>query len=311
MTMAIEVEQVSKRYAGGQQALDKISFQVRAGGCFGLLGPNGAGKSTMMKIITGVLEQDQGTMRIFANHPIAPALGKANAVKQQIGYVPQDITLYEQLSAQQNLAFFGRMYGLKGERLKQRIAHVLEQTGLAERASTPIATFSGGMKRRINIAASLLHEPRLVVMDEPTVGIDPQSRNHIFQWIHALVQQGVTIIYSTHYMEEAEELCDDIAIMDQGRIIAQGPLHDLLNRHAKQAVYIELQDEARPSALAGVQTMTQRGAGWVLESDNALQTLHALSADLLQNGQQVRALELLHPSLSSVFLNLTGTALRD
>lgn len=307
MEHVLEVQDLVKHY-GEKQALRQVSFKVKAGSCFGLLGPNGAGKSTAMKIITGVTEQNQGTAKVFGLN----IRQQGDAIRRQVGYVPQDLTLYETLSAQDNLVFFGEMYGVRGSELRRRIGEVLEQVGLSDRAKDPVRSYSGGMKRRINIAAALLHQPKLVILDEPTVGIDPQSRNHIFEMIRELKQAGVTLIYSTHYMEEVEALCDDIAIIDHGKVIAQGSLDRLLDEYAIKAVYAET--EGDPGILrtaAGVTVSTPHGKGWMLEAPEPLKLLSELGVMLRERNIPVKALELMRPSLESVFLRLTGTTLRD
>ncbi|MCD9021417.1 ABC transporter ATP-binding protein [Cohnella silvisoli] len=302
----IEVNQLAKSY-GSKQALNNISFKVREGSCFGLLGPNGAGKSTTMKILSGLLDADTGTVSMFGQ-----GIRKAgNAVKDRLGYVPQSITLYEKLSAYDNLQFFGEMYGVQSASLKRRIGEVLEQVGLADRAKDAITTFSGGMKRRVNIAAALLHRPKLIIMDEPTVGIDPQSRNHIFEMIRTLKNDGVTILYSTHYMEEVEALCDDLTIIDHGQVIAQGELIEVLDRFGTQAVYLELQDGQRPPSLPGSGAPAQKGRGWLLETTNPLSILSQWAQACQSASLQVKQLEIVRPTLEAVFLSLTGTTLRD
>lgn len=306
MDATLEVSNLVKKY-GTKPALENVSFAVKEGSCFGLLGPNGAGKSTTMKIITGIIDADSGNVNVLGSD-IRKA---ADAIRRQVGYVPQEITLYDKISAYNNLVFFGEMYGVKGKQLKERIAEVLQQVGLSERAKDPIHTYSGGMKRRINIAAALLHQPKVVILDEPTVGIDPQSRNHIFDIIRQLRNSGVTIIYSTHYMEEVEALCDDIAIIDNGKVIVQGNLDELLSRYATKAVYLELQEGHKPPIMEGIKKVTEYKKGWLLESDNVLDSIELVSKKIREEGLQARALEMMRPSLESVFLSLTGTSLRD
>lgn len=297
--LALQLQQLSHHY-GKRQVLFDLNLAIPAGECFGLLGPNGAGKSTTMKLITGLLQPGAGEITLFND---IPPHQRAHA----LGYVPQEITLYEKLSARQNLQFFGALYQLNGKVLADRIETVLTEVGLVERADEAIDHFSGGMKRRINIAAALLHRPKLVILDEPTVGIDPQSRNHIFTLIKALRAQGVTIVYSTHYMEEVEALCDRIAIIDQGTLRAQGTVTDLLREHATPGVYIETPDGLPPpesSALA-------EGAGWIVPCAEPLTCLQNLAAHYQSAGQTPAALSLCRPSLEQVFLKLTGTGLRD
>jgi len=306
MTLAIDVSNLHKKY-GNHTALNSISFQVRPGICFGLLGPNGAGKSTTMKIISGILQPNSGSLRVFG----IDAVKEAAKVRNIIGYVPQGITLYEKLSAYDNLKFFGEMYGLKGSQLKERISTVLTQVGLLDRAKDAVGTFSGGMMRRVNIAAALLHRPKLLVLDEPTVGIDPQSRNHIFEMIRKLKQEGVSIIYSTHYMEEVEALCEELAIIDHGSVIAQGVLHELLMQHGTNSVYVETDKQTAISFDSIPGTVTAHEEGWIIDTDDTLTTMNRVSELCLQQQAKVTRLEIVQPSLETVFLNLTGTSLRD
>lgn len=306
MYSAVELTNVGKSY-GSKKALADISFSVTEGSCFGLLGPNGAGKSTTMKILSGLLEFDAGTVTVLGSD----IRRSKDRIKEKIGYVPQAITLYEKLNSLDNLTFFGEMYGVRGSALKKRIGEVLEQVGLADRAKDPVTTFSGGMKRRINIAAALLHRPKLIIMDEPTVGIDPQSRNHIFEMIRALKRDGVTVLYSTHYMEEVEALCDHLAIIDHGSVIAQGELNEVLDRYGSQAVYLELADDVQPPELPRFGKPVPQGRGWLLETTAPLDALAGWASACRERSLAVKQLEIVRPSLESVFLTLTGTSLRD
>lgn len=306
MTHVLEVNRLTKRY-GDKTALSDVSFSVEEGSCFGLLGPNGAGKSTAMKIITGISQANQGTVAVFGLDTVK----RSDEIRRQIGYVPQELTLYETISAYSNLVFFGEMYGVRGTELKKRISEVLEQVGLSDRAGDPVKTFSGGMKRRINIAAALLHKPKLVILDEPTVGIDPQSRNHIFEMIRQLRNEGVTLIYSTHYMEEVEALCDDIAIIDHGSVIVQGSLDELLERYGTKAIFVEAEGLEQDPAVSGTKKAYRHGRGWVVETEDPLTALKQTSILLLEQGLSAKALEIRRPSLESVFLKLTGTSLRN
>jgi ABC-2 type transport system ATP-binding protein len=306
MEMVLDIQRLSKKY-GKKTALEDITFSVPEGTCFGLLGPNGAGKSTTMKILTGIVEADQGTAIVLGMKSNENQL----AIKQQVGYVPQSITLYEDLNAYDNLLFFGQMYGVKGSQLKKRITTVLTQTGLLERAKDKVKEYSGGMKRRINIAAALLHDPKILILDEPTVGIDPQSRNHIFDMIRTLKENGVTIIYSTHYMEEVEALCDEIAIIDNGKIILQGNLKELLEQHSKKSIFIETDHIEQLKNLPHVKKMTAKDEGWMIESDHPMILLQDILATCAEKGFEIRELEMMRATLESVFLSLTGTSLRD
>ena len=306
MTIALEVNGLKKTY-GDKTALDNVSFRVRKGVCFGLLGPNGAGKSTTMKILSGVLDADEGDVSVFG----LDIRRSGKQVREHIGYVPQSIALFEKLSAYENLLFFGNMYGVRGAVLRQRIGEALERVGLADRARDAVATYSGGMKRRVNIAAALLHEPKLLILDEPTVGIDPQSRNHIFEMLRILKSEGVTIVYSTHYMEEVEALCEDLAIIDRGKVIAAGELEQVLDRYGTSSVYLEAEGLEQPPQIPSVRGVNRQGRGWLLETEAALDTIGHLADECLKRGWPVKRLEIVRPSLESVFLHLTGTSLRD
>lgn len=307
METVLDVHHLKKSY-GAKPALNDVSFSIKGGTCFGLLGPNGAGKSTAMKILTGIIPADSGSAAVFG----LDSTKERRGIQRQVGYVPQEITLYDKLSAYDNLVFFGGLYGLKGALLKKRIEDVLTETGLLERAKDAVKSFSGGMKRRINIACALLHQPKLLILDEPTVGIDPQSRNHIFEMIRRLKKSGVTIIYSTHYMEEVEALCDDIAIIDRGQVIAQGHLENLFERFAQKAIYLETDAAFSPESLEGVKTCRPQKRGWVLETDHPLDLMRTLlNRQAKEKSFDIRDIEMMKPSLEAVFLSLTGTSLRD
>jgi ABC-2 type transport system ATP-binding protein len=306
LEIALDIQHLSKKY-GKKIALESISFSVKKGTCFGLLGPNGAGKSTTMKILTGIVIADNGSVNILG----LDSVEHRQSIQQKVGYVPQSITLYEELNAYDNLLFFGKMYGVKDNLLKERIRKVLLQTGLLDRAKDKVKEYSGGMKRRINIAAALLHEPKILILDEPTVGIDPQSRNHIFDMIHELKKEGVTIIYSTHYMEEVEALCDEIAIIDNGKIITQGNLKELLEQYSTNAIYIETNQIEKLKDLQGLTKMSAKNAGWILETNQPVVLLQNILKTSTEQAIEIQALEMMRPSLESVFLSLTGTSLRD
>ncbi len=225
---AIEMRGVVKSYPGQEKpALNGMSLSVPQGILFGLLGPNGAGKSTSLALLCGLAGADSGTIDILGRRMAIDAM----AAKQPLGFVPQDIALYDNLSGRENLRFFGRLYGLKGEELRERIEFCLHFSGLTERADQPVSTYSGGMKRRLNLAVGLIHGPEILFLDEPTVGIDAQSRQLIHDQLQHLVDQGITIIYTTHYMEEAEQLCSRVAIIDEGEILAVGSPKSLIEEH--------------------------------------------------------------------------------
>ncbi|HEY1553581.1 MAG TPA: ABC transporter ATP-binding protein [Kofleriaceae bacterium] len=280
--VVLEIAGLVKRY-GERTAVASIDLAVRRGEIFGLLGPNGAGKTTTISIACGVIPATSGTVKV-AGHDIA---SEPAAAKRAIGLVPQDLALYEDLSARQNLQFFGSLYGLVGGELDKRIAHALEIAQLVDRADEQAKTFSGGMKRRLNLVAGMLHEPTLLVLDEPTVGVDPQSRIHIFDAIRALRDRGMTIIYTSHYMEEVEELCDRVAIVDAGKVVAQGTLAELARDHAAPAGGLEIELAGDPAALAA-----------------ALAAIEATGARITRKGER-------RANLETVFLALTGRGLRD
>ncbi len=285
---------------GSTKAVQGVSFEVGRGEAFALLGPNGAGKSTTLHMLVGALRPDGGRVRIDGEgDPADPT------TRQRIGIAPQDLAIYEELSAEENLAFFGRIQGLRGQRLAERIEWGLGLAGLAPRRKDRAETFSGGMKRRLNLACAAVHEPRLLLCDEPTVGVDPQSRNHIFESIEALRAGGCTLLYTTHYMEEAERLCDRVAIMDQGKILALDSVGALIDAHGGAAV-VEVELAKAPldaTALPG----TLDGLTLRVESDDPLATVQALG----QAGLEIRRLRIDRPDLERVFLHLTGRSLRD
>ena len=304
------------RRFGSLTAVDDVSFTVQPGETYGLLGPNGAGKTTTISLISGLLAATSGTVEVLGR-PITPS---ASSAKSAIGLVPQDIALYPDLSAQENLTFFGRLQGLSGDRLKDRITTVLDVVGLQDRAKDRIDTYSGGMKRRANIAVGMLHEPQLLILDEPTVGVDPQSRNSILESVDALGSSGMAVIYTTHYMEEAERLCDRIGIIDEGRLIAEGT-RDALVASLGEAASVSVRLEGSAAALEQWQVAlaTTPGVSAVqLGTDEAVitcteptRTVAAAFAAAEGSGVGVTAVEISQPDLEAVFLHLTGKELRD
>ena len=308
----IEVKGLVKRY-DGRVALNGVDLSISEGEIFGLLGPNGAGKTTTISILATLLLLDDGEVTICGYK----LRQEAKRVKPLIGFVPQELALYPTLSAWDNLAFFGRVYGLQGSNLKERITTVLSLVGLSDRASDAVQTFSGGMKRRLNIAAGLIHHPRILFLDEPTVGVDPQSRNFIFEHVEHLNEEGMTIIYTTHYMEEAERLCDRIAIMDQGHVLAVDTTKGLIDMLGGGVIYLGLSQASLESLLPAVGTLSQVRMTVKEEGRLKIETSNARSALLelieLCNARNVSilSLEMLEPNLESVFLHLTGKRLRD
>ncbi len=308
----VAINGLVKKY-GERVAVQDVSFSIEAGEIFGLLGPNGAGKTTTLSILSTLLIPDEGKVTICDYDLVRDAMH----VKRLIGSVPQELALYPTLSAWDNLAFFGRIYGLQGSELKGRITAVLALVGLSDRAADAVRTFSGGMKRRLNIAAGLIHRPRILFLDEPTVGVDPQSRNFIFEHVERLNEEGMTIVYTTHYMEEAERLCDRVAIMDQGRVLALDSTKGLIDMLGGGVIYLGLSPAAIESLLPAVRALGHvRAAGredgrFKIETKNA--RLALLELIDLCNGHNVSilSLEMLEPNLESVFLHLTGKRLRD
>jgi ABC-2 type transport system ATP-binding protein len=292
-----------------------VSFEVKKGESFGLLGPNGAGKSTTISMICGLLSYDTGDVTVDGMSVKKRPLD----IKKKIGVVPQEIALYPTMTAKENLMFWGKMYGLSGKQAKKRADEVLEYVGLKDRAKDKIETFSGGMKRRINIGASLMHEPELLIMDEPTVGIDPQSRNHILETVKQLNQNGMTVIYTSHYMEEVDYLCDRIGIVDQGKMIALGTKKDLVNRLAGGTI-IQLSVAALVDDFtASLKNVPNVEKVVCHKETNSLdifvrhyqEAFGPIMACALENRVQVLTFEVKEPNLESLFLSLTGRTLRD
>ncbi|SDL91915.1 ABC transporter ATP-binding protein [Sediminibacillus halophilus] len=300
----IEVAQLSKSY-GKIQALTNIEFTIDKGTCFGLVGPNGAGKSTLMKILAGILQQFEGDI-VVDRFSVAK---EKQAVKQLIGYIPQELCLEETLTARDNLLLFGRLYGISGRTLNNRIDNVLEKIGLTERSKDTVLNFSGGMKRRLNIGCALLHEPAIVIMDEPTVGIDPQSRKSIFSIIEQLRADGSTIIYSSHYMEEVEQLCDRIGLIDKGILLENGTMNGLMEKYGTPSLYVS-GDTIEAEHLHPYQ-IAPKGDGYLVRDANPLATLEKLLVRFRELDLQPRRLELYYPKLEDIFFQLTGTKLRD
>jgi ABC-2 type transport system ATP-binding protein len=297
---------------GEQQAVADVGFDIAPGETFGLLGPNGAGKTTTISMIAGLLRPDAGEITV-AGVRMTPI---ATDAKAEVGLVPQDLALYPELSARENLTFFGRLYGMPKARLRARTDQVLEVIGLADRADDRAGEFSGGMKRRLNIGIGLLHEPRLLILDEPTVGVDPQSRNAILESVEQLSGAGLAVLYTTHYMEEAERLCDRIAIVDQGRVIIEGTRRELVATLGEQdLVRLEIAGDpvAAASACAeveGVRSADVEDSAVVCLLQGAAGRLPALLGAVAARGATVSGVEVREPDLEDVFLHLTGKALR-
>jgi ABC-2 type transport system ATP-binding protein len=308
----LRVEGLVKSY-GARRAVDGVSFQVQPGQTVGLLGPNGAGKSTTVSMLCGLLRPESGQVLLDGQ----PVTTGAAGVKRRIGLVPQDLALYDDLSAHENLRLFGALYGLKGKPLDERIARVLGLVNLVDRARDKPATFSGGMKRRLNIAAALLHDPDLLILDEPTVGVDPQSRNAIFDTLEALQAQGRSLIYTSHYMEEVERLADHIVIIDHGKVLADDSPAALHRKLASKALLrVELAEPAGADLLgalrhqAGVTALAGDGSALDIGlTDNAAAV--PLLGWLQGQGQRPVHFATARASLEDIFLDLTGRTLRD
>jgi ABC-2 type transport system ATP-binding protein len=309
---AIDVRDLTKAFRD-VVAVGGISFEVRRGEVFSLLGPNGAGKSTAISVISGLLRPDSGDASVMGHSVTRESM----AARRCLGVVPQEVALYNDMSARENLVFWGRMYGLSGKDLEHRVDEMLRAVGLVERQKGRVGTYSGGMKRRVNIAAALLHSPPVVIMDEPTVGIDPQSRRHILDHVKELNRQGMSVLYTTHYMEEAEELSNRIAIMDKGKVIACGTRDELVRLVGEQA-RIELAVIGEPGSaaeamrtVAGVTKVTvEQGRVEVLAAD-ADAVVPRLFERAAQAGFRISSVDIREPNLETVFLSLTGRALRD
>jgi ABC-2 type transport system ATP-binding protein len=311
-TCAIDVKDLEKSF-GSLQAVRDVSFQASAGEILSLLGPNGAGKSTTISMIAGLLQPDSGDVNIMG-HSIRSDARNARSV---LGVVPQDIALYPDLSARENLDFWGKMYGLRGPTLSRRVDEILAVIGLTERQKDRVGTFSGGMKRRVNIGAALLHNPEVVIMDEPTVGIDPQSRRHILENVKDLNKSGMTVLYTTHYMEEAQELSHHIAIVDQGKIVAYGT-HAELIRMVGELTRLELSINTESERvipvwgkIEGISRLSGSDGKITALVDDSNRVIPRLFDVALQTGVRILTIDIQEPNLETVFLQLTGRALRD
>jgi ABC-2 type transport system ATP-binding protein len=307
-----QVHGLVKSY-GSLRAVDGVSFTVAKGEVYGLLGPNGAGKTTTMSMLSGLLAPDDGRI-LFDGIDLA---GEPLKVKAQLGVVPQEPALYENLSARENLRFWGGLYGLTGASLSQAVDRVLELVGLTDRAKDPVKQYSGGMKRRINLALGLVHAPRAVLMDEPTVGIDPQARLNILEAVRQVASSGTTVIYTTHYLEEVEQLCDRIAIMDHGKILAEGTLDELKHRVGGRDVvtvrgsFDAAAERPRFAQLPGVSVTSVEPGRLVLSVEGSGRGAVDLLSHVLADGLSIDGISIQPPSLNTLFLNLTGRELRD
>lgn len=310
--MIVEIKNLVKRYKDFI-AVDNLSMDIKEGEIFGLLGPNGAGKTTTINTILGLTKKHSGEIKIFGKD-----MDKCESeIKKNIGVVPQNIALFNDLKAYENVEFFGRLYGLKGKKLKESVEQALEFTGLSDRSKDYPGKYSGGMQRRLNIACAIVHKPKLIIMDEPTVGIDPQSRNHILQSVRELNKLGSTIIYTSHYMEEIEELCTDITIMDHGKVIARGSKDDLKSLvTVEDRVNIELSSVNfnmidNIKKISGVKNCDVQGKSITVVSNKNSRNLSRI-IDVINNSEnEILNVNVDKTTLEDVFLTLTGRKLRD
>ncbi len=308
----IEVQDLRKEF-GEITAVDRISFTAEAGAIFGLLGSNGSGKSTTIGCISGLLKPTSGQVKVLGHNVVHD--GKA--ARSSLGVVPQELALYEDLSATNNLSYWAGAYGLSGDELKKRVQEVLDIVGLLDRAREPVKKFSGGMKRRLNFACGVVHEPKILLLDEPTAGVDPQSRVRLLDLVREQAAAGTCVLYTTHYMEEAQELCDRLAIIDHGKLIAMGTLDELrgmlgerdlvrlLGRFDPETIRQALED------VKDVEVVSAEADSLILAAPNASRKLTAVFSALAETGAEVRETTLSQPSLESLFIKLTGRELRE
>jgi len=293
-------------------AVDDVSFTIESGETYGLLGPNGAGKTTTISMVAGLLEKDGGTAVVAGNEITT----KSTAAKAAIGLVPQDLAIYPDLTARENLRFFGKLYAI-GDDLNTRVDEVLDVIELTERAGDQTKEYSGGMKRRLNIGIGLLHRPELLILDEPTVGVDPQSRNAILENVERLGSHGIAVLYTTHYMEEAERLCDRIGIIDEGKIIAEGTRRELVSLvGGRDKIHVETSGDpatvvAAVTALEAVESCSSASSALEVVAVNASRALPEVVLAVTGAGLDVHSVDVSEPDLESVFLHLTGKALRE
>lgn len=314
MPNILEVQNLVKKY-GDFAAVKGISFNIKEGEIFSLLGPNGAGKTTTISMLSTLYAPTSGDTTI-AGHSVSR---EPMAVRNAIGVVPQDLALYEDLTAKENLLFWGQMYGLSGKSLTTRVDEVLEQIGLTDKAKDRVKTYSGGMKRRVNIGVGLLHKPKLLFMDEPTVGIDPQSRRAILDTVKDLNQKGMTVLYTTHYMEEAEELSDRVGIIDHGELIAIGTQKELTQQVGEtETLLLHISENDDPEALAAafkgikdVQEASVINHQVSVIAQSAKDVLAPVIGKANERGIKIHSIDIREPNLEAVFLHLTGRALRD
>lgn len=308
----LEVKQLTKKF-GNFIAVDNLSFTVRQGEIFGLLGPNGAGKSTIIHMLASLLSMTEGQIKLLGKD----ITEHRRFAQANIGIVPQDVAIYEEMSTYENVAFFAGLYGLRGAHLKNSVEEALAFVGLDDQQKKLPKHFSGGMKRRLNIACTIAHKPKLIIMDEPTVGIDPHSRNYILNSVKQLNEMGSTVIYTSHYMEEVESICSQIAIIDHGKIIAEGTKeqlqsmitnHNHIEIHVRSTVGVETNSLER---INGVQTIELKEQSIGIYNDVEVNNLNHIVRHLIEHDVEILSVDHLRPNLETVFLTLTGRSLRD
>jgi len=308
----IEVQHLRKTY-GDLTAVDDVTFEAAPGAIFGLLGPNGAGKSTTIGCMSGLLAPSGGSVRVLGHD----VMTDGPAARAALGVVPQELALYEELSAVENLRFWGEAYGLAGADLKRRVTEVLELVGLLDRAKEPVKRFSGGMKRRLNFGCAVTHRPKVLLLDEPTVGVDPQSRVRLLDLVREQAQAGICVLYTTHYMEEAQELCDRIGVIDHGKLIALGTLVELRQMMGERdllrltGVFDADRARAAVAAVEGAEVVSVDEKALMISMAEASRKLPAVFAALASAGGEVRETTLTQPSLETLFIKLTGRELRE
>lgn len=313
MENLLEVKKLSKTYKNGRKALDNLNFHVTKGEILGFLGPNGAGKSTTINILSTLLQSDEGEIIFFNDENLS-----IKDVKKQLGIVPQELAIYEDITAAQNVKFFASLYGVKKSEINEKVENALKKVGLEDRKDDKPSTFSGGMKRRLNIACAIAHNPKLIIFDEPTVGIDPQSRNHILDSIKKLRDEGATIIYTTHYMEEVQQICDRVIIMDGGAVLLNGSLDDILEYYSNSNYQVRVDKQVSPAVLdeirelTNVESLKQKDEFEIIFSMcGESMTINSVLEVLIKFNLNITSITMVKRNLEDVFLLLTGKNLRD
>ncbi len=313
MENLLEVKKLSKTYKNGRKALDNLNFHVTKGEILGFLGPNGAGKSTTINILSTLLQSDEGEIIFFNDENLS-----IKDVKKQLGIVPQELAIYEDITAAQNVKFFASLYGVKKSEINEKVENALKKVGLEDRKDDKPSTFSGGMKRRLNIACAIAHNPKLIIFDEPTVGIDPQSRNHILDSIKQLRDEGATIIYTTHYMEEVQQICDRVIIMDGGAVLLDGSLDDILEYYSNSNYQVRVDKQVSPAVLdeirelTNVESLKQKDEFEIIFSMcGESMTINSVLEVLIKFNLNITSITMVKRNLEDVFLLLTGKNLRD